>query len=381
MCLLAGVLTRGVARKRRELNEPKSGVPTSDPITEARSNPMTIMIGIDPHKASHTAVAIDNTECVLDEFRVRACGAQTEQLRVWAAPFPDRVWAIESARGLGYLLAQQLVAAGETVVDVPAVLSTRTRLLGSGKAQKNDPNGARSVAIAALRTDGLARVSVDEHAQVLKLLAKRHRDLGRLRGQAACRVHGLLMELEPGGMAKTMNVTRANALLDQVAVDTVMVAHRVGVAREFVADLVHCEAQMKTSKARLCRGVAATSTSLTDIRGIGVVTAAMIIGHVGDVARFKSAAHFASYNGTAPIEASSGERRRHRLNPRGNRQLNYAIHVAVITQLRYPCEGREYYDRKRAEGKSAKEAIRALKRQISNVVYRALVADARRLGE
>jgi transposase len=339
---------------------------------------MTIMIGIDPHKASHTAVAIDNTEHVLDELRVRACAKQADQLRTWAVPFPDRVWAIESARGLGYLLAQQLVAAGETVVDVPAVLSTRTRLLGSGKAQKNDPNDARSVAIAALRSDGLARVAVDEHAQVLKLLAKRHRDLGRLRGQAACRLHALLMELSPGGMAKRMTVTRANTLLDQVVVDTEMIDHRIGVAREFIADLVHCEAQMKTSKARLRRAVAATATSLTDIRGIGVVTAAMIIGHVGDVARFKSAAHFASYNGTAPIEASSGDNKRHRLNPRGNRQLNYAIHVAVITQLRNPCEGRDYYDRKRAEGKNAKEAIRALKRQISNVVYRALIADARR---
>ena len=119
-----------------------------------------------------------------------------------------------------------------------------------------------------------------------------------------------------------MNVTRANNVLDRVVVDTEMAAHRVGVAREFVADLAHYEAQMKTSKARLRQAVAATATSLTDIRGIGVVTAAMIIGHVGDVARFKSAAHFASYNGTAPIEASSGERRRHRLNPRGNRQLN-----------------------------------------------------------
>ena len=193
------------------------------------------------------------------------------------------MWAIESARGLGYLLAQQLVAAGETVVDVPAVLSTRTRLLGSGKAQKNDPNDARSVAIAALRTDGLARVGVDEHAQVLKLLAKRHRDLGRLRGKAACRIHALLMELEPGGIAKRMNVTRANDLLDQVELDTEMAAHRVGVAREFVVDLAHDEAQMKTSKTRLRHAVAATSTSLTDIRGVGVVTAAMIIGHVGDV--------------------------------------------------------------------------------------------------
>ena len=337
---------------------------------------MTITIGIDPHKASHTAIAIDNTECVLDEVRARACSKQTDQLRSWAAPFPDRVWAIESARGLGYLLAQQLVAAGETVVDVPAVLSTRTRLLGSGKVQKNDPNDARSVAIAALHNYALARVRLDDHAQVLKLLAKRHRDLARSRAMTACRLHALLMELQPGGMAKRMNVTRANDILDQVSIDTAMIEHRIDVGREFVADLVHYETQMKASQAPLRVAVAATSTSLTDIRCIGVVTAAMIIGHVGDVGRFAS---FASYNGTAPIEASSGERRRHRLNPRGNRQLNYAIHVAAVTQLRYPGEGQDYHQRKRAEGKSSKEATMALKRQISNAVYRALVADAHRL--
>ncbi len=96
---------------------------------------MTIMIGIDPHKASHNAVAIDNSELVLDELRVRACAKQTDQLRSWAVPFPDRVWAIESARGLGYLLAQQLVAAGETVIDVPAVLSTPTAPDSSARAR------------------------------------------------------------------------------------------------------------------------------------------------------------------------------------------------------------------------------------------------------
>jgi hypothetical protein len=186
-----------------------------------------------------------------------------------------------------------------------------------GKAQKNDPNDARSVAIAVLRTEGLARVGVDEHDQVLKLLAKRHRDLARSRAMTACRLHALLMELQPGGMAKRMSVTRANDILDQISIDTEMIEHRIGVAREFVADLVHYEHQMDTSKTRLRGAVAATSTSLTDIRGIGVVTAAMIIGHVGNVERFASAAHFASYNGTAPIEASSGERRRHRLNSRG----------------------------------------------------------------
>ncbi len=109
---------------------------------------MKVMIGIDPHKATHTAgVAIDNNEMMLAELRVRACNSQVKRLTSWAVPFEDRVWAIEFTRLLGYLLAQQLVAAGETVIDVPAALSTRTRLLGSGRAQKNDPNDARSVAI------------------------------------------------------------------------------------------------------------------------------------------------------------------------------------------------------------------------------------------
>lgn len=339
---------------------------------------MTITIGIDPHKASHTAVAIDNTETSLAELRVRASATQADQLRCWAAPFPDRVWAIESARGLGYLLAQQLVAAGETVVDVPPVLSTRTRLLGSGKGQKNDPNDARSVAITALRHTGLGRVTADDHAQALKLLAKRHRDLGRAKNKTACRLHSLLTELSPGGMAKTMTVARANEILDQIEVTGQVLELRVAVAREFVADIAHYEAQRKTSLKRLRSAVAATGTSLTEIRGIGVVNTAIIIGHVGNIDRFASSAHFASYNATAPIEASSGENRRHRLNQRGNRQLNYAIHIAAITQLRQPCEGRVYFDRKRAEGKNPKEAIRALKRQISNAVYRSLIADARR---
>ena len=240
---------------------------------------MKVMIGIDPHKATHTAVAIDSNEMMLDELRVRACSSQVKRLTSWADPFPDRVWAIESARGLGHLLAQQLVAAGETVIDVPAALSTRTRLLGSGRAQKNDPNDARSVAITAMRVDGLQRVSADEHAQVLKLLAKRHRDLGQLKSKAACRLRALLMELLPGGMAKEMTVTRANELLDQVVDQDQITQHRVEVAREFVADVAHYEAQMKASMKRLRAAVAASGTSLTDIRGVGVVTAALIIGH------------------------------------------------------------------------------------------------------
>jgi len=139
---------------------------------------VTITIGIDPHKATHTAVAVDDSEAVIGEHKVRASATQAAVLLDWAWGFGPRTWAVESAAGLGYLLAQQVVAAGETVVDVPPLLACRVRVLGSGRSQKNDPNDARSVAIAALRSERLDRVRPDDHARVLALLAKRHRPAG-----------------------------------------------------------------------------------------------------------------------------------------------------------------------------------------------------------
>jgi len=133
------------------------------------------MIGIDPHKATHTAVAIDDNEDVVDEFTLRASSRQVRRLREWADGFTKREWAVESANGLGYLVAQQLVAAGETVFDVPPMLASRVRVLGSGRSQKNHPNDARSIAIAALRSDRLAVVRSDDHTRVLRLLVKHHR--------------------------------------------------------------------------------------------------------------------------------------------------------------------------------------------------------------
>jgi transposase len=132
---------------------------------------MAVIIGVDPHKATHTAVAIDGGEEELDRKRVRSGAAQADQLLAWAEPFLGRTWAIESAGGLGYLLAQQLVAAGETVVDVPATLASRVRVLSSGRSNKNGPNDAVSVAVAALRSPGLRPVAAVGHSEVLRLLA------------------------------------------------------------------------------------------------------------------------------------------------------------------------------------------------------------------
>lgn len=337
-----------------------------------------MMIGLDPHKGSHTAVVVNDSEVVIDEIRVRTSTGQASELREWASGYPDRTWAVESARGLGYLVSQQLVAAGERVIDVPAMMASRVRLLGSGKSQKTDPNDARSVAIAALRHSGLAIVRADDHARVLGLLAKRHRDVARMKNKVACRLHALLMELTAGGLASEMTVNKAQSLLEQVEISDEMTRQRVVIATELLDDMARLDSQMRASKKRIRVAVAASGTTLCDIRGIGPIGAAIILGSVGDIARFPTAGHFASYNATAPIEASSGDKRRHRLNPRGNRKLNHALHIAAVSQLRYPGEGRDYYQKKIAEGKTTKEAIRALKRRISDVVYRRLLADAKR---
>ena len=162
-----------------------------------------VMIGVDPHKGSHTAVVIDAGR----GWRWARCGCapartQAEQLLAWAAAWPERTWAVEGAGGLGHLLAQQLVAAGERVLDVQPKLAARVRLLAAGDVNKNDPNDARSVAIAALRSAACPPVRADDHAAVLKVWAKRHRDLSRARNQVVCRMHAVLCELVPGGVSK-----------------------------------------------------------------------------------------------------------------------------------------------------------------------------------
>jgi transposase len=290
--------------------------------------------------------------------------------------FTKREWAVESGNGLGYLIARQLVAAGETVFDVPPVLASRVRLLGSGKSQKNDPNDARSIAIAALRSDSLGVVKPDDHVVVLRLLVKRHRDMARLRNKHCSRLHALVIELEAGGIGEKISVANASGLLDNVTVDDETTSYRILVAREVVDDIARLDQTLKASKKRIAVAVAASETSLTSIVGVGPIGAATIIGYTKNIARFPTRGHYATYNATAPIEASSAGNKRHRLNLRGNRILNHAIHIAAVTQLRHDTNGRAYFDKKIAEGKTPKEAIRALKRRISDVIYRQLKLDA-----
>jgi transposase len=340
---------------------------------------MSVMIGIDPHKGSHAAAAVDSGEEVLAELEVRATRRQATELLAWAERFPTRRWAIESANGHGYLLAQQLIAAGEQVVDVPSTLSARVRVLDSTRSQKNDPNDARSVAIVALRQPDLRVVTTEDQVAVLRMLAKRHKQLSSLKTQAASRLHAVLATLVPGGMDKEMVPRQASQLLRAIRPVAMVETERKRIAHDLLAEVRRLEKDIKASKVRLSVAVEAAGTSLTDIYGVGPVVAGLLIGYTGDISRFPTRHHYASYNGTAPIDASSGQKKRHRLNPRGNRMLNHALHVIAICQLRYPhTQGRGFYERKLEEGKTPKEAIRALKRRLSDVVYRHLQTDQQR---
>jgi len=300
---------------------------------------MAVMIGVDPHKGSHTAVALDDSERPLSSLRVRSSAGQLAQLMAWASPFVERTWAVEGAGGIGYLLAQQLVAAGERVVDVQPKLAARVRLLATGDTNKNDPNDARSVAVAALRST-VAEVRVEDHAEVMKVWAKRHRDLSGHRTRLACRLHAVLCELTPGGFSGEISAAQATRLLDQLDSFGAVAAARHAVALDLVADLRRVDEQLRETKRRITAAVKASKTTVTDLFGVGPIVAATVIGEVGDVSRFASRDAFAAYNGTAPIEVSSGRRKVFRLSRRGNRRLNHAIHMAAVTQVRHPAQSR-----------------------------------------
>ena len=258
-------------------------------------------------------------------------------------------------------------------------LGARVRLLAAGDVNKNDPDDARSVAVAALRSAGVREVRADDHAAVLKIWSKRHRDLGRTRTQVVCRLHAVLGELIPGGVPKVITTARAARVLKAIRPDGAVQAARCELAAALLEDLRRVDAGIRETRKKLAVTVAAAGTSLTGLFGVGPVIAAAVIGDVRDVSRFPGRDHFAAYNGTAPIEVSSGPRKVYRLSRRGNRRHGHAIHMAAITQIRHRhSKGRAYYDKKLAEGKTGKEALRALKRQVSNAIFACLQADARR---
>jgi transposase len=334
-----------------------------------------ITIGIDPHKASLTAVAVDPSGRLLGKRRLLVHAGTLGQLMAWAAGWPVRRFAVEGAYGLGRPIAQQLAAGGEQVWDVPATLVSRARLLGSGGGRKSDAADAASVAQVALHHPRLRVVTAEDQTTILRLLAERRDDLAGERTRILNRLHGLLRDLIPGGAPTDLTAAKTAALLRRVRPATATAACRRQLARDLLGDLRRVDARLTDNKVQLQDALAATGSTLTQIHGLGVVVAAKLLGHVGDIRRFPSQDHFASYTATAPLDASSGNHQRHRLNPGGNRQRNAALHTIAVCQARDPGPGRRYYLRKLSEGKTPAQARRALKRRLANVIYRRILAD------
>jgi len=335
-----------------------------------------MMIGLDPAKHSHAMAVLDGAERQLAALQVANDDDGYRAMLRLARRWPQRTWAVEGASGVGTNLAQRLLADGETVLDVPPKLATRARIFGTGHGRKNDPTDARTIAVVGLRTSGLRQVQPDGDAIALKLMSERRRELVRTRTQTVNRLHQLFMELIPAGASKALTVGKAETLLATVRPRDVAGRTRRQLAVDLIDDLAALDRRIKDVEKRLTEAVAATGTTLTDIVGIGPVTAAAILGEVGDVRRFASRHHFATYTGTAPTEISSGDITRHRLSRAGNRRLNHALHMAALSNKRHDDRGRQYYGRKLAAGKGRKGALRCLKRRLSDTVFRALIADA-----
>src|SRR6266542_4038608 len=329
---------------------------------------------MDPHKRSATIEIIDGREQVLAQGRY---GTDSDGYRAMLAVgrrHPQRVWAVEGCNGIGRHIAQRLVADGEAVVDVPAKLSARVRVFATGQGRKTDPVDAHSVAVAALRTKGLRQVAVDDATVALRLLVDRRDGLGHARTDLLNRIHKLLLELLPGGAKKFLSAAQARAMLNTIRPRDLVGRTRRRLASELIGELVQVDKKIKAANKELTELVEQTGSSLQDLNGIGPSGAARLIGDVGDIHRFASRGHFASLNGTAPLDASSGDQQRHRLSRAGNRRINRALHIMAVVQLRHDTEGRAYFRRKLAAGRPTMGAVPRFQRRGSDVVCRQLPA-------
>jgi transposase len=340
-----------------------------------------VFIGVDPHKLSATIEVVDERETVLATGRFGTDKAGYSAMRRHVAKYSERTWAVEGSNGAGRPLAQRLLADGERVVDVPAKLSARARLFDTGHNRKTDAHDAHAVAVVAVRTAGLRVLAYDEALEALRMVADRRAELAQHRVQTVNRLHRLLSELTPGTSKKDLTALQAKAILASVRPRDLAGKTRRRLAAELLADLVAVDKRIKASTKELKTMVAATGSNLMELPGVGPVVAARILADVGDIARFADRNRFASWTGTAPLDASSGEQIRHRLSRAGNRKVNHMLHIAAASQIRLDPPGRAYYRRKRAAGKTPMEAMRCLKRRISDAVYRQLVADARRAAQ
>jgi len=335
-----------------------------------------VTLGADPHKQSHSLVAVDDTGRQLGAHTVPATSAGHLDVLRWAQCWPERRWAVEDCRHVTRGLERDLLNAGEVVVRVPPHVAAEGRRSVRERG-KSDAIDALAVARAALREPNLPKAQLEQHAREVRLLLDHREDLVGERTRIQNRLQWLLHELEPGfqvangALSRRPAIRRVEGLLEG----------RAGIVAELARELTARTAQLSTRIGELEQQLAgmmpALSPSLLALAGCGILTAAKLVGETADVRRFRSRAAFAMHNGTAPIPASSGNQQRHRLNRGGNRQINAAIHRIAVSQIRRSGRSRDYFQGRLAAGNTKREAYRALRRQLSDEVFKLMLADQR----
>jgi transposase len=336
---------------------------------------VVITIGIDTHKATLAASAVDELGRELAAATFANALHGHRRLLAWATRLgPERRFGIEGSGSFGATLAHGLLQVGETVVEVPATLTDRERR-HLRRRGKSDPADALAIARVVLREPTLNPVMPAALADDLKQLVGARDELQAERTRVANRLQADLLVLAPGYGEQIPNLVAARHLAAVGRLLGRSLAIRGQLARRRLARLRALDREIGDLEAQLTGLVAASGSSLPRLPGIGVLLAAKLLGETGDVRRFRSAAAFAAVTGTAPIPASSGQTQRHRLIRGGNRQLNRALHFMAIVQARTHPAARTYVARRQAEGKTWREALRCLKRHLADVVYRTMLFD------
>ena len=335
-----------------------------------------VTFGIDAHKRSHTIVAVDEAGRKLGQMTTNATTTK-EHLKIlkWAAQFgSERTFAVEDCRHLSRRLEADMLAAGESIVRVPPKLMAHAR--DSARTYgKSDPIDALAVARAALREPDLPVARLDGPSRQVRLLVDHRDDLVAENTRHINRLRWHLHELDPAWdpPAKSLgSLRRLNEVAARLADLDGLVAE---IAAELVDRITTLTKRVNELERRIATLVSGLAPTLLEIDGVGALTAAKIVGETAGVDRFKSKDAYARHNGTAPLPVWSGNKQRHRLSRTGNRQLNAAIHRIAVTQIRMNDDAKAYMLKRITSGNTKTEALRALKRRLSDVVYRQLQAD------
>lgn len=333
---------------------------------------MCVDVGVDPHKRSVAAAAVDQLGREVETVEVSNDSSGHGLFVEWLVGRGDvRRVGVEGSGGLGAALARHLINAGFDVREVPASLAERSRRRQPSQG-KSDPVDAVAIARVVARDDGLPPARTAGVIEDIKLLVDYRDQLKCMRNQICNRVHASLVVLRPGHQQSIGNLVAKKNLAAALQIAEADGSVRARLICDQIEELGRLDVRLTALEKQIAELIRQSRTSLVNVVGIGALTAGKILGEVGDVGRIRSKGAFAKINGTAPLEASSGGNTRHRLNRGGNRQLNHAIHIVAVARVKFDPETKAYLERVRARGKTKKEAFRCLKRHISNLIYREL---------